>query len=209
MVKWLLPLLAVSMLACTEKTAETGEHATEDTAAPVPVKSLEAQVLDTSRYLSQQAFHALSSVLMAQIQAVGPDGAVPFCNERALPLTDSVAQKHGISIRRIASKYRNPANAANDTEQAMLAGWEKEVKALQQPQPRWFDQGDTITWYGAITIPNPRCLDCHGLLKEGDIHPKTLAQIKRFYPDDRAVNFELSDLRGMWKISYPKTFFGL
>ena len=209
MVKWLLPLLAVGMIACSEKAAESEQNAALETAEPVPVKSLEAQVLDTSRYLSQQAFQALSSVLMAQIQAVGPDGAVAFCNERALPLTDSVAQQLGISIRRIASRYRNPDNAANAEEKAMLASWEKEVKALQQPQPRWMDQGDTITWYGAITIPNPRCLDCHGLLKEGDIHPKTLAQIKRFYPDDRAVNFELGDLRGMWKISYPKAFFGL
>jgi hypothetical protein len=34
-----------------------------------------------------------------------------------------------------------------------------------------------------------------------------MAQIKRYYPNDLAVNFELGDLRGMWKISYPKAFF--
>lgn len=207
MVKWFLPLLAVGMLACSEQAAEKEQHAAEEKAAPAPVKSLEAQVLDTSRYLSQQAFQALSSVLMAQIEEVGPDGAVPFCNERALPLTDSVARQHGISISRIASRYRNPANAANEAESAMLLEWEKAIAALEQPKARWFDQGDSISWYGAITIPNPHCLHCHGLLKEGDIHPKTLAQIKRYYPNDRAVNFELGDLRGMWKISYPKAFF--
>lgn len=207
MVKWILPLLAISMLSCSEQTAETEEKAAPEITEAAPSKSLEAQVLDTSRYLSQQAFQALSSVLMAQVQAVGPDGAVAFCNERALPLTDSVARQHGISIRRIASRYRNPANAANAEETAILAEWEKAIAALEQPKARWFDQGDTITWYGAITIPNPRCLDCHGLLKEGDIHPKTLAQIRKFYPDDKAVNFELGNLRGMWKISYPKSFF--
>lgn len=207
MVKWFLPLLAVGMLACSEQAAEKEQHAAEEKPAPAPVKSLQAQVLDTSRYLSQQAFQALSSVLMAQIEEVGPAGAVPFCNERALPLTDSVAWQHGISIRRIASRYRNPANAANEAESAMLLEWEKAIAALEQPKVRWFDQGDSISWYGAITIPNPRCLHCHGLLKEGDIHPKTMAQIKRYYPNDRAVNFELGDLRGMWKISYPKAFF--
>jgi len=206
-VKWILPLLAVGMLACSEQAAETEAKAAPEITETGPTKSLEAQVLDTSRYLSQQAFQALSSVLMAQVQAVGPDGAVAFCNERALPLTDSVAQHHGISIRRVASKYRNPANAANAEETALLAEWEKAMAALEQPKPRWFDRGDRIDWYGAITIPNPRCLDCHGLLKEGDIHTKTLAQIRKFYPNDKAVNFELGNLRGMWKISYPKSFF--
>lgn len=207
MVKWLLPLLAVGMLACSEQAAENGEKAAVEPTEAQPAKSLEAQVLDTSRYLSQQAFQALSSVLLAQVQAVGPDGAVAFCNERALPLTDSVAQHHGISIKRIASRYRNPANAANEEETAILTEWEKAIAALEQPKARWFDRGDRIDWYGAITIPNPRCLDCHGLLKEGDIHPKTLAQIRKFYPNDKAVNFELGNIRGMWKISYPKSFF--
>lgn len=210
MVKNLLLLLAiVTVLACSQQSEENGEATPETpaTEAVVDSRTLEQQVNDTSRYLAGQAFSALNAVLTQQLTAVGPDGAVRFCNERALPLTDSVAQQYGIVIQRLAYRNRNPLNAASNDERNILVGWEEAVKKNQELKPKIVQNGDQIDWYGAITIAHPRCLDCHGLLQEGDILNETLQQIKKHYPNDRAVNFELGDVRGMWKISYPKSFF--
>lgn len=209
MVKYTLLLLAfITVLACSQQTQENEEITPETpTTEVVDSRTLEQRINDTSRYLAGQAFSALNAVLTQQVKAVGPDGAVRFCNERALPLTDSVAKQHGIVIQRLAYRNRNPLNAASNDEHTILVGWEEAVKKNQELKPKIVQNGDQIDWYGAITIAHPRCLDCHGLLQEGDILNATLQQIKKHYPNDKAVNFELGDVRGMWKISYPKSFF--
>lgn len=209
MVKYTLLLLAfITVLACSQQTQENEEITPETpTTEVVDSRTLEQRINDTSRYLAGQAFSALNAVLTQQVKAVGPDGAVRFCNERALPLTDSVAKQHGIVIQRLPYRNRNPLNAASNDEHNILVGWEEAVKKNQELKPKIVQNGDQIDWYGAITIAHPRCLDCHGLLQEGDILNATLQQIKKHYPNDKAVNFELGDVRGMWKISYPKSFF--
>ena len=203
----LLMTLFVFAIACNTTDEEKASDESPVAAAPTDSRSLEQQVHDTSRYFAGQTFTALNGVLMQKIKEVGPDGAVLFCNERALPLTDSVAQQHGIKIQRLADRNRNPLNATTNDERNILVGWEEAQKKNQPLNPRIVDNGEQIDWYGAITIAHPRCLDCHGLLQEGDILNETLQQIKKHYPNDKAVNFELQDVRGMWKISYPKSFF--
>jgi hypothetical protein len=204
---FLLMTLIVFAIACNTKVDDNASDESPAAAAPTDSRSLEQQVHDTSRYFAGQTFSALNGVLMQKIKEVGPDGAVLFCNERALPLTDSVAKQHGISIQRLAYRNRNPLNAASNEERNILVGWEEAAKKNQELKPKIVQSEDKIDWYGAITIAHPRCLDCHGLLQEGDILNETLQQIKKHYPNDKAVNFELQDVRGMWKISYPKSFF--
>lgn len=210
MVKHFLFILTlIGVVACSQQQESESTTAAETPAAEVTAdnRPLEQQVNDTSRYFAGQAFSALNAVLMQKIKEVGPDGAVLFCNERALPLTDSVAQQHGINIQRLAYRNRNPSNATTNEERNILVGWEESLKKNQALTPKIVQNGEQIDWYGAITIAHPRCLDCHGLLQEGDILNETLQQIKKHYPNDKAVNFELGDVRGMWKISYPRGFF--
>lgn len=203
---WLLAL-GLALTACGNQTEpDQTVEAPEANTTEVSEEWRMQRLTDTSLAITKQAFEALSSVLMQQIKSNGHAAAVAFCNEQALPMTEALAAQHGISLKRVAVRYRNPANAANNYEQALLAEWEPLVQKLQQPSPRLVDAGDSLHWYGAITIPNPRCLDCHGLLAEGDLFPETHAAIKALYPNDQAVNFELGDLRGLWKISYPRSF---
>lgn len=210
MVKYTLLLFAfITGLACSQQNEAKKETASETPApeAVVDSRTLEQRVNDTSRYLAGQAFSTLNAILTQQVKAVGTDGAVRYCNESALPLTDSVARQHGIQMQRLAYRNRNPLNATSNYERNILVDWEEAVKKNQELKPKIVQNGDQISWYGAITIAQPQCLDCHGLLQEGDILNETLQQIKKHYPNDKAVNFELGDVRGMWKISYPKSFF--
>jgi hypothetical protein len=209
MVKTLLTvLLGLALLAC-ETSHETDHDATDLPlpAVAVDARSLSQRVNDTSKFIAQEAFGLLSTALNQQIKMGGSLAALKYCNENALALTDSLAKHYGIRVQRLASRNRNPLNATNEKESQMLREWDIALRNEQALKPVQQEDEDQIHWYGAITIPHPRCLDCHGLVSEGDIFPETLAAIKKLYPQDKAVNFELGDLRGMWKISYPKEFF--
>lgn len=203
-------LLLVTLVACQDNSSEThsSSPATAEQSAEqlAEERSFEAQLHDTARYIASQAFQAMSGVLMRKIQEEGALAAFDYCRVQALPLTDSVSAAQGVRIQRLATRYRNPANAANADEQAIIADWEAAVARGDKPLPQFKEVDDRIDWYGAITIPHPRCLDCHGLLSEGDIFPEVLAAINEKYPNDKAVNFELGDVRGMWKISFPREF---
>lgn len=207
MVRWLVVGFLLAAVACQqteEKDSSSSEEAFFDM---VDSAAFIQQLHDTSRYLSMQVFQALSSTLMVQIKANGTASAVSFCNEKALSITDSVAQQHGIKVQRVASRYRNVANAANTEEKSMLASWEKAIAAGQTAKAQWQERASQIEWYGAIVLNQPACLKCHGNTAEGEIDAATLASIQSRYPNDQAQNFKLGELRGMWKISYPKAFF--
>lgn len=205
MVKTLTSLILLgSLLACQNNSSKAPASTPAETF--VDQRSFETQLHDTARYIAGQAFQAMSGVLMRKIQEEGALAAMEFCSVQALPLTDSVSSAQGVRIQRLATRYRNPANAANTEEQAIIANWEAAVARGDKPMPQYKKVDDRIDWYGAITIPHPRCLDCHGLLSEGDIFPEVLEAINKRYPNDKAVNFELGDVRGMWKISFPREF---
>ena len=55
----------------------------------------------------------------------------------------------------------------------------------------------------AITIPNGLCLNCHGEPGK-EINESTLEKINSLYPEDKAIDFKVGDLRGMWSIEMPK-----
>lgn len=209
MVKPLLAiLLGLALLACETSSETEPEAAIEQNAgATSDTRSLTQRVNDTSKFIAQEAFGLLSTALNQQIKTGGSLAALAYCNENALALTDSLAKQYGIQLQRLASRNRNPKNAANEREIEILREWDLALRNDQPLIPVQQESEEQIDWYGAITIPHPRCLDCHGLVAEGDIFPETLAAIKQLYPNDKAVNFELGDLRGMWKISYPKKFF--
>ena len=53
-----------------------------------------------------------------------------------------------------------------------------------------------------ILLAAPVCLQCHGS-PEKDIAPATMAAIKKLYPEDKATGFQLGDLRGLWRVTFP------
>jgi len=132
------------------------------------------------------------------IQHGGTEFAVEFCNLKAMPLTDSISEKHQVKIQRLSDKNRNPKNSLQ-LESDRLA-WEK----IKKEKTDFIEQSRTgeIYYYKPISIGMPSCIQCHG--KRSDISEKTLELIGLKYPDDKATGYEMGDLRGMWKISIKK-----
>ncbi|MEG2307850.1 DUF3365 domain-containing protein [Chryseobacterium sp.] len=128
------------------------------------------------------------------IQKEGIDYAVEFCNIQAMPLTDSIAEGLNVYIQRLSDKNRNPANAIKT--QADSLAWKK-IKSKKADFIEQHNNGE-VYYYKPILIAMPTCVKCHG--GKSDIAESTQNSITQKYPGDKAVNYKMGDLRGMWKI---------
>ena len=146
-----------------------------------------------------EAFSLLSSNLLAALAAGGPSNAIPFCSVQALPLTETVSQTYEVGVRRVSHRVRNPQNAPDAREAAVLDRFEAQVADGQTPGPVVERADGEAFFYAPITISTPLCLTCHGEVG-GGIAPETATLLTRLYPEDRATGFKLGDLRGMWVV---------
>jgi len=141
----------------------------------------------------------LVSNVMRAVQESGTAGAVDFCNEKALYLTDSAGGNY--SVQRLSDKNRNPSNAV--TSATDNTAWLKLTTLMRDSlvkQKHFIAHDDNgVYYYKAIIIGMPACLNCHGN-KEKDIPPETLLAIHEKYPGDKATGYAMGMLRGMWKI---------
>jgi mono/diheme cytochrome c family protein len=137
---------------------------------------------------------ALGKNLMKAINLYGTAGAVDFCNTRALPITDSMANVHGFSIKRVSDQPRNPLNAANEQELNYIQQVKETLAKGDKPKP-YFDGPSKTGYYPIVT--NNFCLQCHG----SNIDEETLKTINEKYPKDMAKGYKSNELRGIWVIS--------
>lgn len=140
----------------------------------------------------------LSNVMQAT-KAGGPAYAVTFCNERAMPLTDSLSEKYNCQIQRISDKYRNPSNKPNKYDEDVLM----KLGSSNSGEPLLVAENGKVVYYKPIRIAIPSCLNCHGI-ENKDIAPKTLEAIVQKYPRDLAIGYKEGDFRGMWKITFQE-----
>lgn len=144
--------------------------------------------------ISMEMQNVLLQNVAGAIQQGGTDYAVEFCNLNALPITDSVARKYQTHIQRLSDRNRNPANAIGSKTDSLA--WQK-IKADNTDFVTQDEEGE-VYYYKPIITAMPTCIKCHGGKK--DISESTQKLIAEKYPNDKAVDYKLGDLRGMWKI---------
>jgi len=162
------------------------------------------QVLKTGKEVSMQLLQTLGKNMKKNMKAGGPVQAFNFCATEAYPLTDGVNSQldSGVSVKRISLKYRNPANAPQKEEVAILKALEslKANKAILPPFIVQRVSKDTYKYYKPLSIHKGICLKCHG-----DISNKKVAQlIKTNYPNDLATGYKMHDLRGAIVVTIKK-----
>jgi len=151
--------------------------------------------------IAQASFKKLSSNLMDQMKQGGPALAVPFCNSQAIPLTNQMEEKFNVTIKRAASKVRNPANKATERELEIITAYENLKKDKKEVTPIVeIDSNGKKHFYSPIII-KAKCLVCHGVLNE-QLSIKTDSLIKVKYPNDMAVAYKEGDIRGVWSITF-------
>lgn len=108
-----------------------------------------------------------------------------------------LSQENGWQVKQLSDKYRNPAHQP-DTLNATIAL----TRFKQNPDLVAFWDIETIDgqpgtrYYRRINV-EASCLACHGLQAN---RPQF---VKENYPGDRAYNFNVGDLRGMYSVFIP------
>ncbi len=130
----------------------------------------------------------------------GPNAAIQYCNINAMTITDSLSQAHKVKISRVSERNRNESNHLADAD---LPFWNhyKSGEANVQMADTVVNMDGKHIYYRPIYIANPACLNCHG--QSGtDILEGTIAKLDEFYPNDKARDYNLGELRGMWKLEF-------
>ena len=108
-------------------------------------------------------------------------------------------------MRRATEKPRNPENTANAEETAVLTAFAEALAKNEAPKPQTKTNADgSQTYFAPIVLGNPLCLQCHGEVGK-EVAPDTLAAIQQLYPQDKATGYQIGDLRGLWRITFPIT----
>lgn len=165
--------------------------------------SISEQLLIRGREIAGKAKLALKIELSKSVKKNGLANSISFCNQRAIEITDSIALEEQVMIKRLAKKNRNSYNEMSENESNLYKSFviESLTSNWIQAQVGWDEMGRPV-YYNPI-VTEVLCLNCHG--KPGtEINPEVAEKIAQVYPDDKAINFEVGQLRGMWAITFPE-----
>lgn len=152
------------------------------------------------REIAKETFVTLSIALKEKINEGGIQHAVDYCNIAALPLSDSIADANNVILRRVSSRYRNPANKPDSLENEVIASYLSAKEEGEKLRPQLIELDGEVHFYAPIETKG-LCLSCHG--EPGKfISDADYAFIKEKYPDDLAINFTTGELRGIWSIKF-------
>ncbi|MGR7813951.1 c-type heme family protein [Lacinutrix undariae] len=163
---------------------------------------------DTLSYAKRGLKYALATKailgknLMGTIQKKGTLGALVFCNEQAYPLTDSMSVLYNAAIKRVSDKPRNLNNKANNKELMYINSFKNDIKNNIEPKPIVDQLNGKVHVYYPITT-NSMCLQCHGN-PETDIAKPTFSKLAVLYPNDKAIGYNINQVRGMWSVIFSK-----
>lgn len=179
----LTSLMLLSTLQCTKKSESI------DSASSVP-KNFSTAEIEQLPLVSKTFKESLLKEVATRMSTEGAAVAVSYCHEKALPLTDSIAQEHQLRIYRVSDKPRNSKNTPSSSELALINYYK--AKLLEGKKLK--DSLSTGVYYSPL-VTSGACLKCHGT--PGTLSPKALAVIKEKYPADQATGYKEGEVRGL------------
>lgn len=149
----------------------------------------------------QATFKELSGNLMEQMKAGGPQQAIPFCNEQAMPITNELSEQYQVTIKRTSDKLRNSANQPSERELQIIEQYNNDLKNKSDLKPIVEVDNENTKHFYAPIVMQANCLVCHGTVNE-TVTVKTDSIIKSLYPNDVATGYAEGDLRGIWSVTF-------
>lgn len=186
MMKHMLPA-AVALSLAASAPALAGED----------IKALSGE----AKGIVQGFFKELKGALVGAMKTKGPQGAVDVCNLKAAEITHKHTEQSGWQVGRTALKLRNPGNAPDEWEKAVLEEFARKIAAGADPKKLAraeiveMDGKRVFRFMKAIPTGKP-CLTCHG----ENVKPEVLKTIRSHYPEDQATGFKLGELRGAFTL---------
>lgn len=195
--------------ACGFSTEKRRPKQIEETQEKREVKRVsEADIINRTRKLGDSITKQATAVFMGKISEKyaegGYEAAAEFCSMKAYPLTDSLANEYKIFLKRVSNKNRNPDNVPSNLEKQVLEAYEYSIEQGDEigANVQFMRSGDSILYNKPIRIPSELCLNCHG--SPGQISKEVQAILKKEYPNDKATDYKVGDLRGMWSLKFLK-----
>lgn len=172
--------------------------------APSRAETAAPEWLAQSRAMTQQLGAELKAELSAAISKSGPAGAIDVCRTRAPEIAATLSSKSGATVSRTALRVRNPANAPDDLQRAVLEQFDADLKAGYVEQPLEaaleINRGGSVERRYMRAIPTDAlCVTCHGT----SLAPDVAAAITSQYPADQATGFATGQLRGAFSVVWP------
>ncbi|TVR42153.1 MAG: DUF3365 domain-containing protein [Cryomorphaceae bacterium] len=156
----------------------------------------EAALKEKGKEVVMATGKALIGAVQQSMGEGGIAGAVSYCNVKALPITDSLAARYGVEVKRTALRVRNPQNRPTDNERTALL----RMGASAEPAPELVALEDGQYAYYHPIMLQAFCQACHGAVESFSFETDSI--IRHYYPDDEAVGFAEGDLRGMWAVYF-------
>jgi hypothetical protein len=169
-----------------------------ETTGPVP------EWLTDSRLLAQRLAKDLKAELGHAMATSGPAGAIEVCRTRAPEIAAALSKESGARVSRTALRVRNPANAPDPLQTALLEQFAGDLETGRAVMPLEaaveINRGGRVErrYMRAITMDGV-CVTCHG----ASLAPEVAAAIAKTYPADRATGFEPGQLRGAISVIWP------
>ncbi len=175
----------------------------------VPASKLAADDLEQRAQQSRKVVKEFAGALKMELKSALDQGgalqAITVCSTSAPAIARQQSSRHGWRIGRTSLKPRNPGNAPDDWERAVLERFEQRRTAGEDPAGMEFfemveQNGNRLFRYmKAIPTAEKPCLACHG----DNIRPEVAAALDKRYPKDQARGFRAGDIRGAFTITQP------
>lgn len=163
-----------------------------------PALADDYQRIEDSRALSQSLQQQLGAELMAAMKAEGPVYAIQVCNEKAPAIAQSISDDN-VVVSRTALRVRNPSNAATSEQKAVMEYFAVRLAKDPSNVPEvLFTDTEGKQQYMRAIVMQPQCAACHGHSVQPEVKQAILAK----YPDDKAIGFNVGDLRGSFVVKW-------
>lgn len=193
---YILLVLLIAVSACQSGSESRTEDQTSAEMQEAAILKHYQQQGDSLIDLAQAEL--LNNVSDAMLEG-GPENAVSFCNIHASTIVSDLAEQWNCTLRRTSLLARNPDHMPTEDEMNIL-NWYAGLGEEALVSTVWRD-GDIIHYASPIRVQMTACLSCHGSYGE-DISEATAKIIAENYPSDKAIDYELGDLRGMWHLTF-------
>ncbi len=161
-----------------------------------PSETNKSVILNEAKNLLKETAKQYKNTLIQGLQHNNLIKALKYCNKEVEKLVSKDNEK-GFAIKRVSLRPRNKNNYPNLYEKEILEKFNKlslidnKDLALEHSDIIKDENNNKFVYIKAIRIKEV-CLNCHG----SNINDDLKKEIQKLYPDDKAINYKLNDIRG-------------
>jgi hypothetical protein len=163
-----------------------------------------AEALAQSRQAANELGETVRNALQKELASGNLESAVRVCSQTAQSATRDYRERTGIDIRRVSLRLRNPVNAPDELERAVLTRFDRQ-RDEGQPVGETYQivsaGGVETLRYLRPLVAASMCLSCHG--PQETIPAPVKALLAERYPGDAATGHRTGDVRGAISVRVP------